>query len=65
MRNIKTIDNLLQTIAFDPSQDDATLSLALLNRLQARIARRESRFRQRALERAFEKEAEPRLTPAA
>ena len=65
MRYIHKIDNHLEEIPMETAMDD-TISLALVERLKARIARRESRFKTRVVETQDEATRhEPPMLPAA
>ena len=64
MRAINNLSHILEETPLDLYADDDSISLALVNRLKARIARRESRFKTRVVERA-ETPADPPALPAA
>ncbi len=63
MHTTHHLNKYLEESPVDPYNDD-NISLALMNRLKARIARRESRFKTRVVER-IEPQADPPIRPAA
>ena len=64
MRMIHSLNRHLKDIPMDATLDD-TVSLALVNRLKARIARRESRFKTRVVGEHTEMQNDSPLLPAA
>jgi hypothetical protein len=64
MRIIHRLNRQIEKLPLDPSLDDS-VSMALMNRLKARIARRESRFKTRVVEACAESQNDPPVMPAA
>jgi hypothetical protein len=64
MRNIYYLNRHAEGFSLDPWLDD-DVSTALVNRLKARIARRESRLKTRVIDPCPEAQVDPPLMPAA